>query len=170
MDGSGNPVAVYQDIEGGPTSAQFRYSKSGFRYNLVIALVLTAAVCGLVWLLLGIYGSNHMNLYTALTGAVFFAFISARMLAQYWRDEVVLAVQPTGLYDGRISLETIPWDRIKELVLLRREQEYQLSIILWPQKPGGKAVTHEINLTALEGGSQAILEAIDQYKTIRLER
>lgn len=54
--------------------------------------------------------------------------------------------------------------------MLRREQEYQLSIVLWPPKPGGKAVTHEINLTALEGGAQPILEAIDLYKPIRLER
>ena len=149
---------------------QFRYSKAGFRYNLIVAVALTALVCGLVWLLLGIYGSNHMNLLTALTGAVFFAFISARMLAQYWRNEVVLAVQPTGLYDGRISSETFAWDTIKELVLLRREQEYQLSVILWPEKPGGKPVTHEINLSVLEGGSQPILEAISQYRQIRLER
>jgi len=170
LNGASGGVAVYQELEGGPRSQQFRYSRSGFRYNLTVALALTALFCGFVWLIIGVYGTIWHNAITAVTGLVFFAFISARMLGQYWRDEVVLAVQPTGLYDGRISSEAIAWDRIKELVLLRREQEYQLSIVLWPQKPGGKVVTHEINLTALEGGSQQILEAIDQYKSIRLER
>jgi hypothetical protein len=135
-----------------------------------VAIGLTILVCGLVWLLLGIYGSNHMNLLTALTGAIFFAFISARMLARYWRNEVILAVRPTGLYDARIATDTIPWEEIKELVLKRREQEYQLAIILWPHKPGGKVRDHDIDLSALEGGSQSILEAISQYMPIRMEQ
>jgi len=136
----------------------------------MVATALTALICGLVWLLLGIYGSNHMSLYTLIAGLLFFAFISAKMLFQYFRNEVVLAVQPTGLYDGRISSETISWERIKELVLVRREQEYSLSIVLWPSENNSKATSHEIDLTALEGGSEVILEAINEYKPIRLER
>lgn len=149
---------------------QFRYSKAGFRYNLIVATALTILVCGLVWLLLGIYGSNHMNLLTALTGVIFFAFISARMLARYWRNEVILAVRPTGLYDARIAAETIPWEEIKELVLKRREQEYQLEIILWPRRPGGRMRDHDIDLSVLEGGSQLVLEAISHYMPIRMEQ
>lgn len=163
-------IALHQDIEGQKGSAQFRYSREGFRRNLLIATALTALICSLFWLLLGIYGSNHMNLYTMIAGLLFFAFISARMLSQYFRNEVVLAVQPTGLYDGRISSETILWEKIKELVLVRREQEYSLSIVLWPKENHLKTATHEIELTALEGGSEKILEAINQYKPIRLER
>ncbi len=169
-DNNHNVVTLHQDIEGQKGAAQFRYSKDGFRRNLLIAVALTALICSLVWLLLGIYGSSNMNLYTLIAGLLFFAFISAKMLSQYFRNEVVLAVQPTGLYDGRISSETILWERIKELVLVRREQEYSLSIVLWPQENNQNAATHEIELTALEGGSEEILEAINQYKPIRLER
>ena len=103
--------------------ARFRYHRESFRRILAIAIGLTLVFCGVVWLLLGIYGVRHMNWITAGTGVIFFAFISARMLAQYLRDETVLAVQPVGLYDARISSETIPWENIKELVLIRREQE-----------------------------------------------
>jgi len=163
-------ISLYPDIEGERQPARFRYSRQGFQRNLAIALGLTGLVCGLVWLLLGINGSPRMTLYTVITGLVFFAFISARTLAQYFRDEVVLAVQPTGLYDGRISSQTIPWEAIKELVLTRAEQEYALSIVLWPQHAitGGKT-RHEIELTPLEGGAEPVLNAISQYRQIRLE-
>lgn len=149
---------------------QFRYSKDGFRLNLLIAVALTALICGLVWLLLGIYGSNHMNLYTAIAGLAFFSFISARMLAQYVKNEVVLAVQPTGLYDSRITAETIPWSDIKELLLLRREQNYSLQVSFWPASKFSNVKTHEVELSVLEGGSEKILEAINAYMPIRMER
>ncbi len=158
------------DIEGQKGSAQFRYSREGFRLNLIIAIALTVLICSLVWLLLGIYGSNHMNLYTAFAGLAFFAFISARMLAQYFKNDVVLAVQPTGLYDSRISSQTIPWNNIKELLLLRREQVYTLEVTLWPVDGKASAKTHQIELSALEGGSEQILEAINAYMPIRMER
>jgi hypothetical protein len=166
-----NHIALYPVIEGGSQAARFRYSREGFRRNLAIALGLTGLVCGLVWLLLGINGSPHMTLYTLITGFVFFAFISARTLTQYFRNEVVLAVQPTGLYDARISSETIPWDAIKELVLSRAEQDYSLSIVLWPKHAMGAGRMHfDIELTALESGSEPVLNAISQYRQIRLER
>lgn len=167
---AGRGVSVYQDIVGGTKTHQFRYSRTGFRYNLAVALALTALFCGFVWLITGVYGTAWHTAITVSAGLIFFAFISARMLAQYWRDDVVLAVQPTGLYDGRIGGDTIPWDAIKELVMIRREQEFRLEVILWPKKPGGRARSHEVNLSALEGGSQAILEAINAYKPIRLEK
>ena len=164
-------MALRPDIEGQKGAAQFRYSRDGFRRSLIIAMCLTALICGLVWLLLGIYGSPNMNLYTAIAGLLFFAFISARMLAQYFRDDVVLAVQPTGLFDARISMETIPWEAVKELVLSRREQEYSLSVHLWPHsdKPN-LAVDHSVELSSLEGGSEAILAAIQLYMPIKMER
>lgn len=164
-------MSPYQQIDGLKQPARFHYSHAGFQRNLTIALGLTGLVCGLVWLLLGIMGSNHMMAYTIVTGLIFFAFISARTLARYIRNEVVLAVQPTGLYDGRISTQTIPWEAIKELVLTRAETEYSLSIVLWPQNAvTGNKTRHDIELTALEGGSEAILDAISQYRQIRLEQ
>ena len=169
--GSGG-IATRPVIEGQKEAARFRYSKSGFRRNLVIAVGLTILICMITWLILGIYGSNYMNLLTIFTGLCFFAFISAKMLAQYFRNEVVLAVQPTGLFDGRISSETIGWEKIKELVLVRREQEYSLSLILWPTGGSAKSEgkTYQIELSALEGGSEKILDAIEHYMRIRMER
>lgn len=163
-------ISIRPEIDGQPEPARFRYARESFRRNLLIAISLTALICGLIWLLLGIYGVRHMNLLTALAGIVFFAFISARMLSQYYRNEIVLSVQPTGLYDGRISQETLPWDTIKELVLVRREQEYSLRVVLWPAREDLLARTHEVELTALEGGSEKILEAINHYMPIRMER
>jgi len=175
MNGSGGSrgtrgVSVFQDIEGGSATHQFRYSRAGFRYNLAVAVALTALFCGFIWLITGGYGTAWHTVITVTPGLIFFAFISARMLAQYWRDDVVLAIQPTGLYDGRIGGDTIPWDAIKELVVIRREQEFRLEVILWPRKADAKAKSHEVNLSALEGGAQAILEAINAYKPIQLEK
>ncbi len=169
----GSGISASPQIEGQPEALQFRYSKAGFRRNLVIAIGLTLLICGLTWLLLGIYGSNHMNLLTIITGLCFFAFISARMLAQYFRNEIILAVQPTGIYDGRISDETIAWEKIKELVLIRREQDYSLSVILWPGRNGNTTLqenSFELELSVLEGGSEKILDAIQKYMPIRMER
>lgn len=161
--------AARAEVIGDPGTNQFRYHRESFQRTLAIAIGLTLAVCGLVWLLLGIYGVRQMNLLTLLTGLIFFAFVSARMLARYFRNEVILAVQPTGLFDARIGDDVLPWDAIRELVLLRREQEYSLQIVLWGSK-GAKPQTHEVNLTALEGGAQPVLEAISAYRPVRVER
>ena len=152
--------------------ARFRYHRESFRRSLIIAIALTGLVCGLVWLLLGIYGVRQMNWITAITGLVFFAFISARMLANYLRGDIILAVQPTGLMDRRIAAEPLAWEAIKELVLIRREQEFTLRIIMWPQAGGGgrSGKVHEVDLSGLEGGTRPVIEAISAYKPVRMER
>ena len=170
-------LSVQDEIIGQGRAAQYRYSKDRFRINLAIAIGLTAMICALIWLLLGIYGSRYMNTWTIIAGLVFFAFISARMIAQYFRDEVVLAIQPTGLYDGRLNQEIIEWEKIKELVLSRREQEFTLAVYLWP-KTADKSVDEDhnqeahymIDLAPLDAAPEKILETINQYKPIRLER
>ena len=177
FNGSGGIVVPFpgaaearaDEVIGNTGTNQFRYHRESFQRTLAIAVGLTLAVCGLVWLLLGIYGVRQMNLLTLLTGLIFFAFISARMLARYFRNEVILAVQPTGLFDARIGDDVLPWDSIRELVLVRREQDYSLRIVLWGSK-GATAPTHEVNLTALEGGAQPVLEAISSYEPVRMER
>ena len=177
FNGSGGVVVTFpgshetraEEVLGGTATHQFRYHRESFQRTLAIAIGLTIAVCGLVWLLLGIYGVRQMNLLTVLTGLIFFAFVSARMLAQYFRNEVILAVQPTGLFDARIGNDVLPWEEIRELVLVRREQDYSLKIVLWGAK-GAKPQTHEVSLTALEGGAQPVLEAINAYRPVRMER
>ena len=174
LNGSGGvvipfPGAPAPEVIGEAGATQFRYHRESFRRTLAIAIGLTLAVCGLVWLLLGIYGTRQMNLLTGLTGLIFFAFISARMLARYFRDEVILAVQPTGLFDARIGDDVLPWEAIRELVLVRREQEYSLRIVVWGGK-GARSQTHEVSLTALEGGAEPVLEAIGNYMPVRVER
>ena len=63
----------------------------------------------------------------------FWHFFSARMALQYFRDEVVLAILPTGIEDLRWSVGLIEWERIKEITLNRRESEFWLKIHLWPE-------------------------------------
>lgn len=159
---------------------RYRYSRAGFRRNLAIALMLTAMICAMVWLLLGIFGSQHMNLLTALTGLLFFAFLSARTLARFIRNDIVLAVQPAGIYDPRISPEPIAWERIKELVLSRRENEFLLRAHLWPDRPapggngsawhppeGGREIAFD--LADLDAEIGTILAAIGRYRHVRIE-
>lgn len=164
-------LGLVPDILGTKEKSQFKYSKSGFRNNLIIALGLTALFCALVWMILGIYGSNYMNIFTALTGLMFFAFISARTIILYFKDEIVMAVQPNGVYDRRIGDELISWDEIKELVLIRKEQDYALKIVLWPTNNNADTQkTYLSNLSTLQGGSEPVLNAISQFKNIRMER
>lgn len=176
-NGSGGVVVAFPNAEltgaelnGEGNTTQFRYHRESFRRTLAIAAGLTFAVCGLVWLLLGIFGTRQMNLLTLFTGLIFFAFVSARMLARYFRNETILAVQPTGLFDARIADDVMPWESIRELLLIRREQEYSLKIVLWGSKGGEGPQTHEVSLTALEGGAEPVLEAISAYRPVRMER
>ena len=162
-------------------SSQFRYSKSKFRNNLVIALALTGMVCGLTWLVLGIYGSPRLYLYSSIVGLIFFAFMSVKMLRQYIGDKVVLAIRPTGLYDGRWSSEIIDWDAIKQIDLGQRENEFMLPVWLWPQKSTNvtsmdtraeqaKTVKPDftIDLEPLDGKPSHIVKLIGQYMPVAM--
>ncbi|MCB1439257.1 MAG: hypothetical protein H6888_14400 [Nitratireductor sp.] len=164
-------LVIRPDIEAGPAPARYRYSKDRFRRNLLIAAGLTALVCSMVWLLLGIAGSPRMNLYTSITGLVFFAFISARTVTQYLRGEVVLAATPSGFLDIRIRPETIPWDEIKELVVRRRENEILLDVVLWPRSGSAEEAgpRHAIGLNELDAPAKRIVDAVGRYKQIRYE-
>ena len=163
-------------------SSQFRYSRSKFRNNLVIALALTAMVCAFTWLILGISGSPRLYLYSSVVGLVFFAFMSVTMLRQYIGDTVVLAIRPTGLYDARWSSEIIDWDRIKQINLGQREYQFILSVWLWPQKSTNVTPLHNrpvpaqsskpdftIDLEPLDGDPSHIVSLINQHKPVTMD-
>ena len=39
------------------------------------------------------------------------------MLYAYWRKSDVIAILPTGLFDGRWQREPVAWEEIREIVL-----------------------------------------------------
>jgi hypothetical protein len=159
-----------EEFFGTGTARKFHYSREPFRRNLLIAVLLTLVVYGLAWLLLGIAGFQNRTLYALATGFVFFAFISFRMIQQYLSQDVVMAVQPTGLYDSRLGSELVPWDGIKELVVIQRETEVFLRVERWPLKDGTARPGRELNLSLLDGDAGVIIEAIRAYKPVRLDR
>ncbi len=152
------------------TARKFHYSREPFRRNLLIAVLLTIVVYGLSWLLLGIAGFQNRTLYALATGFVFFAFISFRMIRQYLAHDVVMAVQPTGLYDSRLAREVVPWDGIKELVVVQRESEVFLRVEQWPLRDGSPRPGRELSLSLLDGDAGVIVAAIRAYKPVRLDR
>lgn len=165
----------YSDqISGGKRSSQFKYSKAKFRTNLLIAIVLTAMVCGFTWMLLGIYGSQHMTLYTIIVGSIFFAFMSVKMLRQFIQDKIILAINPNGLLDARWSEEIIAWEKIKDISLGQREEEFILSVWLWPNSNSPQSShqssdeTFQIDLEPLEANPELIVELINTFKQVRL--
>ena len=139
------------EILGKSARHSFRYSRGPFRRNLLIASLLTFVVYALVWLILAIVGLPERTLYALITGLVFFAFISFRMIRHYLANEVVLAIQPTGLYHAGWNAEVLPWETIKELTLAQRESEVYLNIELWPGKTGKPRPVRNINLSLLDG-------------------
>ena len=146
---------------------RFRYSRTKFWLALVVALGLTAMITGLTWMIFTRLGNPNANGITAAAGLVFLAFFSARMALLYWRDEVVLAVLPTGIEDARWDWGMIEWERIKEITLRQREAEFSLNVHLWPQE--GNSPVLPIDLGALESDVDTITRAINIHMPIRDE-
>lgn len=151
---------------------RFRYSRKRFRQDLLVASVLTFAVCGLFWLISGIAGLANRDLLTAGTAAIFFGFLSFRSIRMYATGHVIMAVLPTGLYDDRLSHDTIAWGDIRDLAVFMREKEFVLRVVHWPQDtiPSNRnVVTSEVNLSMLEASPTTIISAIEMYKPVRQE-
>lgn len=153
----------------------FRYSRPRFRTSVLIAAVMTAAVCAGVWMLATVFGVRHAAYYAAIAATIFFAFISATMLVRYLRGEVVLAARPTGLYDGRWRSEAVPWDSIREVVVRRKEDEIELDVYLWQRQAADGSVRaqarpdHTVELAPLEGDAARVVEAIARHVRVRSE-
>jgi hypothetical protein len=152
---------------------RFRYARAKVRSAILAALVMTAMVTGLTWMLLSAGYHPNKLLYTALSGLVFFAFVSAAMLLHYWRNSVVVAVLPTGLVDLRWQADPVPWEAIREIVLRRVEDEYELDVHLWPG-PGNRGrpnvPDHVMALAPLDASAAAILAALRPYADLRIDR
>lgn len=166
-----------QEFSGEKAPHQFRYSKVKFQINLAISIALTVMICGLTWMMLGIWGSVNRDIITIITGLVFFVFISARSIRRFFQNEIIFAVQPTGLLDRRWSSEVVAWESIKEITFGQREEEVLLSVWLWPY--GTKKIVSlgneisfpdfVINLDVLEGDPKEITNLIAQYHAVKPE-
>ena len=122
-------------------------------------------VTGLTWMIFTRLGNPNVNTITAIAGFVFLAFFSARMALQYFRNEVVLSILPTGIEDARWGRGLVEWELIKEITLAQRESNFEINVILWPQN--GVQTTLPIDLDALESDVETITNAIMQYMPIR---
>ena len=151
---------------------QFRYSQSSFRASVLAALGLTAIVSFLVWLFSQLFGLSHYNVITAVSGLIFFGFCSAAMILRYMRREVVVAVRPDGLLDSRVSADPVPWDMIKDIRLGRVENEFRLSVILWPEYQDRSATEDQfiMDLAPLDGGLEQVVTAVQAYKPVTIPR
>ncbi len=146
---------------------RFRYSRTKFWLAIIVALGLTAMVTGLTWMIFTRLGNPSADAITAVAGLIFLAFFSARMALQYFRDDVVLAILPTGINDARWARGSIEWERIKEITLRQRENEFQLDVHLWPVS--GSSEILSIDLEALESDVETITSAINIHMPIRNE-
>ncbi|MEM8750348.1 MAG: hypothetical protein AAGF28_08600 [Pseudomonadota bacterium] len=161
-------------------ASQYRYSRGSFRSSVITALGLTAIVSFLVWLFVRMMVFTHPYWITGVSAAIFFSFCSAAMIWRYMRNDVILAVRPDGLYDARHTSQAVPWDAIKDLRLLRAENEFQLDVFLWPATTDHQAIrkayspaarpAFSIDLAPLDAGVETIVEALSQHKQVTLER
>lgn len=149
---------------------RFRLSTASMRTMVSVAAAMTATISGLVWMALVAQGSPHTMFWTVAAGAAFFAFCSAALLWRYLRDDVILAALPTGLFDARWRREPVAWDAIRELVLRRVENEFELDVYLWrPQAKATNRPDHVIEIAPLEGGVEAVVAAISRFAPVRAD-
>lgn len=106
---------------------------------------------------------------TGIVALVFFLFCSAAMLWRYYHDDVVFAVREAGLLDKRWSQKVKSWDEIKEVVLKRREHEFRIEVIMWPDRQGNSGPTHQVDLTQFDVDIADVLAEIERYKPVRHE-
>ncbi len=82
-----------------------------------------------------------------------------------------MAVRPDGLFDARYSSQAVPWDDIKDLRLGRAENDFNLSVYLWPDRTSsGAGPAFDIDLSPLDAPVDQILQALSAYKQISLEQ
>ena len=101
---------------------------------------------------------------------MFFAFVSVSMLWRYFRNGVVLAVQPAGLYDARVSEVPVSWEDIRDIVLRQAEDAFRLEVYLWKRQEAATAVPDfSIDLDSLNAGAGEIVNDIAAHSKIRNE-
>lgn len=151
-------------------ASQYRYSKPAFHVTLAVAFGLTAMATGLAWMMLTAAGSPNANIWAAVVALLFFAFVSAQAIARFLRDEVVVAILPTGLMDARHGPDTVAWEDIREIVLRRAEDEFALDVHLWKRQGlAGAAPDFTVELASLDAAPGEIVAAIGRHARIRGE-
>ena len=148
---------------------QFRYSRSRFWTMMIASLALTIAITFTTYVLLSTLGVRQYKLFTYATGLIFFGFLSARMIYQFLRNEVILSIHQGGILDVRQSPEVLAWDDIKAIVLERVEQEQQLRVFFWQSSNGVrqmKVVNAVINTELLDGDAEKIVASIERYQPV----
>jgi hypothetical protein len=152
---------------------QFRYSRSRFLTMMFASLALTAAITFTVYVLLSTFGIRQARMITYATGLIFFAFLSAGMIYQFLRKQVVLSIHQGGIVDRRYSREVIAWDNIRSINIELVEQEVHLRVNMWPQ-PGGQkppgALPFIIDLSLLDADTATIISSIERYCPINQSR
>ena len=91
------------------------------------------------------------------------------MIWRYYNNEMVFAVREVGLVDKRWSPSLISWEQIKEVVLLRKEQEFELMVKLWPTKQGTTAPSRRVDLSQFDVSVENVVAEIQKYKSVRHE-
>lgn len=151
--------------------AQYRYSAAKFRTALAVASAITVMVAGLTWMMTGAIDQSSRIVWTGAAAMVFFAMLSASMVLQYFRREVIVAVRPTGLFDARYSPETIAWEKIRDITLRRTEDEFMLDVYFWYSQERaarmGNRPEFTMDLSPLEAEPERVVRAIAQFKDIR---
>ncbi|MFK5980122.1 MAG: hypothetical protein QM488_14670 [Rhizobiaceae bacterium] len=127
----------------------------------------------LAWMISARLAGGYATIVTAVVALVFFVFCSIGMLSRYYRDEVVLAVRQQGFFDKRLKQKIINWEEIKEIVLLQREQEFQLELHLWPMSRDGIVSINgieplKIDLEPFEIDINDLMQAINEHTKTRL--
>lgn len=150
--------------------SKFRYSKDVFYRSVVTSIGLTVIVTFLFWLFARLFGIANAGLITAAAGGVFFAFCSAAMILRYATGSTVLAFRPDGLFDRRHTGRPIPWEDIREMRLMRSENEFQIAVSLWP---GAGAVNEDrrelmLDLGPLDADVGQILESLQRFRNITI--
>ena len=159
--------------------ARYRYSDARLQQTLIVAVGLTMMVCFLTWMFLAAAGQPQTLFWTGATGLVFFAFMSLATLIRWLRREIILAILPTGLFDARWQADPVNWERIREVVMRRKENDITLDIYLWRgQEPGKVTELHPgrdhgpdftIDTSALEGDASEMAQTISRHAVVRVE-
>ena len=147
---------------------QFRYSASGFQTTVLAAAGLTCLVTFLVWLFSRLAGFQNANTITFVSGMIFFAFCSAAMIWRYMRSDVVMAVQPGGLYDIRTTPRHTPWEQVRMIGIVRHESDYRLKVYLWPPYQGVSFTAdlvpdYILDLAPLEAAAEHVIVALQTH-------
>ena len=144
--------------------AAYRYARRPFWLSIAIAAGLTALLAFLVGAVLRGFAVAWAEEAVWLTGGLFFAFVSWRLIRDYATGETVLAVQPQGYLDRRWRADAVPWDAIRRIEMERLESDYEVAIYLW--EGDGLQPDHVSEIGTLDAPAQAIADDIARHAEV----